>query len=123
MCRKQPPKCCSLLAYSIAQGRKPTLLPNRRRLVELGWLWRSFLGTSMGVWLGGLVGFDTTRRGLAGVLSAFLARSRLNVSSVASPHMVSQALGSICEEQGVPISESSTSPAPLMGAVKPVTDR
>lgn len=77
----------------------------------------------MGVWVG-CVGFDTTRRGLAGVLSAFHARSRLNVSSVASPTWVPQALGSILEgTRGCNPSESPTSPAPLLGAVKPVIDR
>lgn len=74
--------------------------PQPSRLVELCWLWRSFLRTGMGVWVG-CVGFDTTRRGLAGVLSALHARSRLNVSSVASPTWVPQTLGSILEGTGV----------------------
>lgn len=53
---KAPPKCCSSLACPIACRSEVDPAPQPLRLVELGWLWRSFLRSGMGV-LGGMCGF------------------------------------------------------------------
>lgn len=120
--RESAPEVLLLLGRLHSTQSEVDPAPQPSRLVELGWLWRSFLKTSMGVgwaeWVLTPLYVGLLESSPPSTPGADLMCLQSRVST-----WVPQAMGSILEAQGLQLSESSVSPAPLLGAVKPVIDR